>query len=212
MITSTSSPPSTDRRSTRQAGLACLVAGVLGAASGVALAVVPAQVPDDRWSYPLDAGAYAVVQLLFAVQHLGLLAGLAALGAAGAVPATRVARAGWGSALVGMVVLTATEAWGATAGDAPAVGAVADRLGTAYGVSTLLLGVGLLALGISSSRAGAWAGWRRHLPLALGVWVFVPMLPALFGPNAAGRLAITGWMLLFTALGWALVRPDLGRS
>ncbi len=40
--------------------------------------------------------------------------------------------------------------------------------------------------------------------LVAGVFVFVPMMPALMGPFVLARLAITAWMLLFAALGYAL--------
>ena len=57
-------------------------------------------------------------------------------------------------------------------------------------------------------RAHAWEGWRRGVVLALGVWVFVPMFPALIvTPTDGARLAIGGWMLLFAALGVALLSP-----
>jgi hypothetical protein len=36
--------------------------------------------------------------------------------------------------------------------------------------------------------------------------VFVVVLPGLFGPFLVGRLAITAWMVLFGALGTALLR------
>jgi hypothetical protein len=42
--------------------------------------------------------------------------------------------------------------------------------------------------------------------LVTGVYVFVPLTPALLGPFVLARLAITGWMLLFAALGWVLLR------
>jgi hypothetical protein len=46
--------------------------------------------------------------------------------------------------------------------------------------------------------------------LTLGVYVFVPLFPAVIGPMVQGRIAIGVWMLLFAALGIALVRaaPD----
>ncbi len=34
------------------------------------------------------------------------------------------------------------------------------------------------------------------------------MIPALMGPFLAARLAITGWMLVFAALGYALWRSE----
>jgi hypothetical protein len=40
--------------------------------------------------------------------------------------------------------------------------------------------------------------------LICGVAVFVIVIPGVFGSFLAGRLAITVWMLMFAALGWAL--------
>jgi hypothetical protein len=47
--------------------------------------------------------------------------------------------------------------------------------------------------------------------MATGAYVFAPMGPALVGPFVLARLAIGGWMLLFAALGWVLVRSGAPR-
>ncbi|MFP4635760.1 MAG: hypothetical protein ACLFRD_07865, partial [Nitriliruptoraceae bacterium] len=52
---------------------------------------------------------------------------------------------------------------------------------------------------------GRWRGWHRFVPLALGVYVIVPMGPLLVASDDLARLGIGGWMLGFAALGWALV-------
>jgi hypothetical protein len=44
--------------------------------------------------------------------------------------------------------------------------------------------------------------------VAACIFVFVPMMPALVGPFILARLAITVWILLFAALGYALWRAD----
>ena len=62
-----------------RAGALCLAAGILGAASGILLSVYPAQVSEEMFSYPLTAGGFTVIQIWFFVQHLGLVAGIAAL-------------------------------------------------------------------------------------------------------------------------------------
>ena len=64
-----------------------------------------------------------------------------------------------------------------------------------------------MLLGVATLRARRAPGAGRWLPLALGVWVFVPMFPALMAGHVPARLAITGWMLLFAALGLVLARP-----
>jgi hypothetical protein len=188
----------------RGAGLACLVAGVLGAVSGVALAAWPTDVSTDRYSYPFTSDEFVAVQVWFAVQHLGLLAGLVALPAAGVMAPGRAARWGAGLAVGGMALLTVTELLAVTARDSSYPGEGTGLLDTLYGLSCTAAGIGLVVAGLSVRRRGAWSGWRRLVVLALGVWVFVPMMPAIMGPFLLARLAIAGWMLLFAALGYAL--------
>lgn len=189
--------------SVRSLGRLCLWAGLLGAASGVLLAVVPPAVDDDRYSYPLSATAFVLVQGWFVIQHLGLVAGLLGLGRCRSGGAHRV---GIAVALAGMLALTATEVLAMSAARSGYPGPRTGLLDALYGVSTVAIGLGLVAAGIAMVRARAWQGWRRWLPLGLGVYVFVPMMPLMFGGFVAARLAITGWMLLFAALGWVLTQ------
>ena len=49
-------------------------------------------------------------------------------------------------------------------------------------------------------------GPARWLLLALGVYVFVVMFPAVFGPMVAGRIAIGVWLLGYAALGLVMRR------
>lgn len=200
--------PATTIRRVRPAALLCIAAGVLGAASGVALAMVEPSVGIDRFSYPLTAGAFTAAQAWFAVHHLGLLAGLLALSWAGVLPRTSAARWGWRTAVAGMAGLAVTELVAIAAADADVDSGIGVLLGGLYGITCLALGVGLSMAGTSIWRARTWDGWRRGVVLALGVWVFVPMFPALaVTPTDGARLAIGGWMLLFTALGAALLGP-----
>lgn len=192
----------------RTYGLICLWAGLLGAASGVFMAVVPPVVGPERFSYPFDAGAHQRIQAWFAVQHIGLILGLLALLASGALGTARYGRVGLYVAVAGLVVLTGAELWAIAAADAALDSPALAPLNTAYGIASTLAGAGLVAAGIAALRTGRWTGWARYLTLALGIYVFVPMFPAMFGPFVAARLAITGWMLLFAALGWVLARLD----
>ena len=79
-----------------------------------------------------------------------------------------------------------------------------DFMDMAYGVASILIGVGLTLAGLAVVRAGEWTGRRRFVPLICGVAVFVIVIPGVFGPFLAGRMAIVVWMLMFSALGWAL--------
>lgn len=72
----------------------------------------------------------------------------------------------------------------------------------------MLTGFGLVLGGIGVLRAGAWKGAKRLLPLILGIYVFVPLIPAIMGPHLAGRIGIGIWVLLFDHLGRLLWRGD----
>ena len=192
----------------RTSALLCLAAGVLGAACGLALAVVEPSVDTDRFSYPLSSGSFAAVQAWFGVHHLGLVAGLLALRWSGALPRTGPATWGWSAAVIGMAGLAVTEFVAIAAADAHVDSAIVATLGGLYGVTCTAMGVGLVVAGTSLWRAKVWEGWRRGVVLAMGVWVFVPMFPALaLTPTDGARLAIGGWMLLFAVLGVALLSP-----
>jgi hypothetical protein len=191
-----------------RAGVVCMVAGILGAVSGIFLTVYPGQVSEDMFSYPLTAGGFTVIQIWFFVHHLGLLAGIAALGHTEAMARGRSARWGPGLAAWGMALLAVTELIAITARNSTYPGDGTGLLDALYGVSSLAVGVGLILAGIAVRRRGRWTGWRGLVVLVAGIFVFVPMTPALMGPFVLARLAITVWMLLFAALGYALWKVD----
>ena len=190
------------------AGVVCLAAGLLGAVSGIFLAVYPGQVSEEMFSYPLTPGGFTVIQIWFFVQHLGLLAGIAALARAETMTHGRTARWGTGLAVSGMAMLAVTELIAITARNSTYPGEGTGLLDALYGVSSLAVGAGLILAGIAVRRTGRWNGWRRLVVLVTGIFVFVPMMPALMGPFVLARLAITVWMLLFAALGYALWKVD----
>lgn len=191
-----------------RASVVCVAAGLLGGVSGILLAVYPGQVSEDMFSYPLTADGFTVIQIWFFVQHLGLLAGIAALARAEAMAPGRSAHWGTGLAASGMTLLAVTELIAITARNSTYPGDGTGLLDALYGVSSLAVGVGLILAGIAVRRRGGWTGWRGLVVLVAGIFVFVPMTPALIGPFILARLAITVWMLLFAALGYALWKAD----
>lgn len=169
------------------------------------LAVRPPAVPVDQWSYPQPVVEYALTQTWFAVQHLGL-----ALGIWGLWDLTnRRSRFGYYAALGGMLALSVTELAAIIPAtqqmDAPMVVA----LGAVYGVVSIVIGAGLVAMGVSALRSGVLFGWKRWVPISLGIWVFFPMLPGIAVSFVAARLTIVGWMLLFATLGWILMKQEV---
>ena len=192
----------------RFCGQVCLLAGVLGAASSGYLAVDSPAVPEDMWSYPQTPEAFTGTQVWLAVQHLGLLAGLFALWWSGAAGSTRLGRIGHTGAVAGVVGWIITEVAAITARHDANDTTLAGLLVVSYGLFSLFIGVGLILEGIAVLRARVWDGWRRWLPLALGIWVFVPLMPAMGLQGESAEAALAGWMLLFAALGWCLATLD----
>jgi hypothetical protein len=203
-----SSPTKTRR--IEVAGLACFVAGLLGAAGGIYLALRTPLVAEDMWTYPQRAGGeFATTQTIFAVTHLGMILGLLALWWCGAVPHNLLGRIGHVVAVSGMAFLTLNELVAISVAGQATDSASAEIVGALYGVATIMIGLGMITAGIAAVRDGEWSGWQRWLPLMLGTWLFIPTMPALFLEGDVARLALAGWALLFAVLGWVLWRHNL---
>lgn len=198
---------STAGRST-WAGWVCIAGALVGLVQAVVLLVYAPVVGEDRYSYPFTATGFTIAQITFAVQHVALVIGVLALAGSAWSRRSRLARVGFGIGALGLILLTAMEIFAITAADSATVSEQADLVNSLYGIPTLLTGIGMVMGGIGFARASGLTGWRRWLPLVIGVYVFVPLFPAIFAPYAFGRIAIAGWNLLFGALGWMLARPD----
>ncbi|HEY5847352.1 MAG TPA: hypothetical protein VIT42_11250 [Microlunatus sp.] len=191
-----------------RAGWVCFAGGLLGIAQGAFMLLIQPAVPFERFSYPLTPTGYVVAELTFAAQHLMLVVGLVALARSAWAARSRLARVGYWLATVALVLLAVVEVISLSAANASLTDPEAVLIVSLYGLPTLLAGAGLVLGGAGLARSSGLTGWRRWLPLTVGVWVFVPMLPAIFGPYAAGRLALIGWMALFAALGWMIARTE----
>ena len=148
-------------------GRITVVAGLLGAVSAVVIISWPDQVSDQHYSYPFDATSYTVAQSWFAVQHLGLLAGLYGLTHLAWSRSSRLTRAGLTLCLVGMVGLTACELFAISAADALVDTSRANAVDNPYGFPMVAIGLGLVVAGhraraaTGPARSGALAGARH---------------------------------------------------
>jgi len=178
-------------------GLATLVGGLT--VQGV---VVPrTTVAPEIWTYPWDGRAFVVVTILYAVLHAMVFAGLWGFRLSGLAGRGRGARTGHALALTGTALLAVAEIvslfW---------VGQRMDAVGPSvtagiFGLGTVLSAAGFVTLGVTTLRAERWAGWRRRIPLVLGVWTTLLLL-AVATPFGAGGIGIYGGLLalLFVAL------------
>ena len=188
----------------KTAGLLCLIGAVIGAIGGIVTAFIPPAVSSDWYSYPYTPMGFRVAELVFILNHVLLLVGILGLARSGAAGTGLLGRVGLWISVVGMATLTVCEVGAVTLATSPYPTPRTDFLDMSYGVASILIGVGLVLAGVAVARAGEWGGWQRFVALICGVAVFVIVIPGVFGPFLAGRLAITVWMLMFAALGWAL--------
>jgi hypothetical protein len=191
-------------------GLVAIVAGIFGVVQTLVVMVTPAHVPESRFSYPFEGTGYVVAEVTFALQHVLLLAAVLGLARLERGSSSRPTRVGLWLTGFGLLGLTGCEVLALFAVDATVSSGMAMVIGIAYSVTMTLCGAGLVLAGIGLVRRRVLPGAARWLPLVLGVFVFVVLFPAVFGPQLAGRLAIGTWMLLFAVLGGALLRA--GRS
>ena len=203
-ITSTSTAGTTDRL--RTYGLVGAVSSAIGAVLALVILGWDPQVAEDRFSYPFDAGWFATAQVVFTLQHLGMLPLFAGLLLLERSHPSRSFRVGAWLALTGQVLLAIMELVAISAADDALESGWGATVGGLFAVPMVLMGVGLAAAGVGAVRAGLFQGAARWLVLALGVYVFVVLFPAVFGPMVAGRIAIGLWMLGFAVLGLLLRR------
>lgn len=190
----------------RTAGLLCLAGAVIGVVGGLVTAFIAPAVSSNRYSYPYTPTGYLIAEFSFALNHVLLLIGILAVARSGAAGTGRPRRIGVRISVAGLAALTLCEILSMALLNSAARTSATDALGMAYGVATILIGVGLVLTGVAAARTRIWTGWARFIVLACGIAVFVIVLPGVFGPFLAGRLALTVWMLMFAALGLALLQ------
>jgi hypothetical protein len=192
------------RRRVRGAAIACVAGGLVGALGSVLLAFVPAAVSPGVYNYPLEVSLFIVVQSVFALVYLVLAYGLMGLWWARVVPPSTFGSSGTLAAAGSLVLLAIVHLVSIAAAGWEDTAPFIDILDASFGVVTAASGLSLVLGGIAIVRGQAWPNWGAYLPLALGVYVFALLIPALLGPSILAHLAIAGWCILFVALGIAL--------
>ncbi|MGN9913878.1 hypothetical protein ACTMTJ_40720 [Phytohabitans sp. LJ34] len=187
-------------------GLIGMCAGVAGVFAGLVWIGYPPAVDDSVYSYPFTATGFTIAQVVLTIRDLGLAVLLIALGTSGAVGRSWLGRIGIAGSVLAMVGLAAMEIVSLAAKDST------DTVGAGYGLASIAAGLFLILTGIAVLRAKTWTGWRRYLPLALGIYVFAPLTPGIVAGFGPGQVVIAGWMLLFAILGWTLAESPSGRA
>jgi hypothetical protein len=185
----------------------CIAAALVGIGQGAALLAWPHQVDTGRFSFPQSTSWYLVAQATFFLQHLPLIAAVGTLAALPAVRREKLAHRALVAATTGLGLLALMELLAMSAATTANDSTLGTVIGSLYSVPVLTSGVGLLLAGVVLLRRHTLG---RRLPwtlLALGIFVFVGLVPAIATDSfVGGRLAIMAWMALFALLGWAMQR------
>lgn len=166
------------------------IAGVLCAVGGAGWLV------NGLWASAMGSpeGATFVVAEVFwlAIQAL-LLIGVVGLALSGAAP-------GWfgvialGIALLGRAEFVAAEMHSLAIGEESLL----------LPLGALITAVGMTLVGIAVLRASRWEGWRRFMPLLVGLYPFVAMFPLVFVVSEPSYLSIALWGVPWLLLGYAM--------
>ncbi len=159
------------RQQLSMAGLVGLATGILGALAALVLLAWPAQAPLEQVSYPFTIDGFLV-----------------ALALSSAIGPGRIARAGAWVAVGGMVMLTFAELLSMRYANWDNEVANAGLMGTSYGVSCTVIGIGMLAAGAGVVRAGVWSGWHRWVP-----WQSDSRCSRLSRPACSAGSSSPGW-------------------
>ena len=193
-----------------KAGVVGLIAGVAGPVLAAGMIFVPPQVAPGPLHYPFSSSNFLIAQFVFFLHHWGMVIPLVALAISGAVGPAKYARGGAWLAVAGMLGLTFAELNTMRFGHLDAATANEGFVGAVYGISCNSIGLGLILAGIGTARAGFWSGWRRWVPLVIGIATFVELTPGMFGGYLVARMAIGFWIGLFGVLGQCL-RVEYGQ-
>src|SRR5262245_1500867 len=187
-------------------GKVLFITGILGALTVIPMLAWPVESPPGLVRYPFSAETFRAFQSWFFVHHLGLVIGVVGFALSGATGVERFGRIASWLAVIGMAGLAGMELFAMQFAEWDNKVASTGAMGAGYGITTNLVGLGMLGAGISVLRARTWSGWWRFTPLLLGITHFVVVTPAVFSNNwLIARLAIGTWMLLLAALGWGLM-------
>ncbi|MDE3091776.1 MAG: hypothetical protein KGJ80_20580 [Chloroflexota bacterium] len=174
------------------AAILLVVSSAIDALIGIVTNLNPA-LANPQGSFFLWAGVVLVG--LHVLEVIGVL-GFWASGASGK---GWLARIGLSAAVIGYVLIIVAEA---------TLRVSLDQGNNLFGLATPFAGLGFILAGIAVIRAKQWTGWQMLIPLIIGLYPFVVLLPAFAITQGPNFLAIAGWSVCRLALGIALAQTS----
>lgn len=195
----------------RRGGILVIAGALLTIAGAVLSAIVGANssVPDDLVRYPFSHHAFAPFTVFAAACHLLMLAGVIYLARGGLAGDSKTGRIGLGCVILGLALLFAGEWAQLPFADQHTSSTGPSIVDVGFGLATLLLAGGMIAVGIATLRHPIWGSWRQYAPLICGV-LSVVVIPIQF--TSALWVGITVLCLGYVLLGAAAISDGVRRT
>ncbi len=195
----------------RRGGIALIVGALLTIAGALLSAVVQgtSSVPDNLVRYPFSHHAFFPFTVFAAACHLLMLVGVLYLARGGLAGDSRTGRIGLRCVTAGLALLFVCE-WA----QLPFVDQHTSNTGptivdSGFGLATLLLAGGMIAVGVATLRQPSWGSWRQYAPLICGLLSLV-VIPIQF--SSVLWLGITVFSAGYVVLGVAVLSEGARRA
>jgi predicted membrane channel-forming protein YqfA (hemolysin III family) len=196
----------------RQRGGVLVIAGALLTIAGALLSAIiqgSSAVPDDLVRYPFSHHAFLPFTVFAAACHLLMLVGVIYLARGGLAGASRTGEIGLGCVVAGLAMLFVCEWAQLPVADQHTSSTGPSIVDGGFGLATLLLAGGMIAVGIATLRRPRQDSWRRYAPLTCGLLSLI-VIPIQF--TSALWLGITVFCLGYVLLGAAAISDGARRA
>lgn len=189
-----------------------MIAGALLTVAGAVLSAIvqgSSSVPDGLVRYPFSHDAFPAFTVFAAACHVAMLIGVVYLARGGLAGDSRTGRIGLGCVIAGLALLFVCE-WAQlpfldqhTSNTGPSI------VDGGFGLATLLLAGGMIAVGVATLRQPTWGSWRQYAPLICGLLSLI-VIPIQF--TSVLWLGITVLCAGYVVLGVAVISDGVRRT
>jgi hypothetical protein len=195
----------------RHAGIALITGALLTIVGALLSAVVQgtSSVPDKLVRYPFSHNAFLPFTIFAAVCHLLMLIGVLYLAQGGLAGDSRTGRMGLRCVITGLALLFVCEWAQLPFADQHTSNTGPSIVDSGFGLATLLLAGGMIAVGVATLRRPSLGSWRRYAPLICGLLSLV-VIPIQL--TSVLWLGITVLSLGYVVLGVAVISDGVPRA
>ena len=189
-----------------------MIAGALLTIAGAVLSAIvqgSSSVPDKLVRYPFSHDTFPAFTVFAAACHLLMLIGVVYLARGGLAGDSRTGRIGLRCVIAGLALLFVCE-WA----QLPFLDQHISNTGPSivdggFGLATLLLAGGMIAVGVATLRQPTWGSWRQYAPLTCGLLSLI-VIPIQF--TSVLWLGITVLCAGYVVLGVAVISDGVRRT